>query len=110
VTVVETVTTIVMYAVLDPHDPSQLRTKVYYATMDFSSCNRCQNGEAPEREWAFFVTSCNACGPHGESTVTLGSPVGAWNVEATGLADDEDDGNDEDEDEDEDLSCDVEWD
>jgi hypothetical protein len=108
VTVVETVTTTVMYAVLDPHDPSRLRTKVYYATMDFSSCNRCQNGEAPEMEWAFFVTTCNACGPHGESTVTLSSPVGAWNVEATGLADDE---NDEDEDEeDEDLSCDVEWD
>ncbi|TDZ33932.1 hypothetical protein C8035_v000673 [Colletotrichum spinosum] len=73
----QTLTTTVLYTIVDPLNPSRLTVTEFCATLPYTPCPRCQHGGPPTVNMETITASCRACGPHGETHVTLTVPAAA---------------------------------
>ncbi|TEA14842.1 hypothetical protein C8034_v003025 [Colletotrichum sidae] len=73
----QTLTTTVLYTIVDPLNPSRLTVTEFCATLPYAPCPRCQHGGPPTVNMETITASCRACGPHGETHVTLTVPAAA---------------------------------
>ncbi|KAJ3523119.1 hypothetical protein NM208_g12574 [Fusarium decemcellulare] len=79
----ETLVTTVVYTIIDPHNPSYLTVTEICTTMKYAPCRQCQQPRLPTVEMTTIKTTCDACGYHGENTVTLTIPMCALTASAT---------------------------
>ncbi|KAF4989014.1 hypothetical protein FDECE_14837 [Fusarium decemcellulare] len=79
----ETLVTTVVYTIIDPHNPSYLTVTEICTTMKYAPCRQCQQPRHPTVEMTTIKTTCDACGYHGENTVTLTIPTCALTASAT---------------------------
>ncbi|TDZ61478.1 hypothetical protein CTRI78_v004346 [Colletotrichum trifolii] len=74
----QTLTTTVLYTIVDPLNPSRLTVTEFCATLPYAPCPRCKHDDGlPTVNMETITASCRACGPHGESHVTLTVPAAA---------------------------------
>ncbi|TRX93114.1 hypothetical protein FHL15_005982 [Xylaria flabelliformis] len=73
VTVTSAVT--VTYTTICPTDAGKLMTLEYYTTLTTQQPCRLCSAKTPAVPMTTCTETCNACGPHGESTVTLTVPA-----------------------------------
>ncbi|KAF4472756.1 hypothetical protein FALBO_341 [Fusarium albosuccineum] len=79
----ETLVTTVVYTIIDPQNPSYLTVTEICTTMKYAPCRQCQQPRLPTVEMTTIKTTCDACGYHGENTVTLTIPMCALTASTT---------------------------